>query len=206
MVFNIEKKSQDVTNKDDEWIVKLASKPQTLNDDLNKDYDLLKDADAQIKKLDSEFIKSEQYNSNFDDQNEINSSTASKIRKDKTFKNVFRAPKKYFLSLFKAHSMFFKTISKSERKKIAHSELETFVQTYFIDKDCTKTLDGLTMNDLICLVGRIVIPEYMTKKNNSYIYRKECEIYHNWIYKFNVSFMNRLSEAIYNFMNYINFH
>ena len=102
MVFNIEKKSQDVTNKDDEWIVKLASKPQTLNDDLNKDYDLLKDADAQIKKLDSEFIKSEQYNSNFDDQNEINSSTASKIRKDKSFKNVFRAPKKVFLELIQS--------------------------------------------------------------------------------------------------------
>ena len=127
--------------------MKLASIPQTQNDDLNKDYDLLKVADAKIKKLDSEFIKREPYNLNIDDQNEINSSTASKIRKDKTFKNVFRAPKKYFLSLFKAHSMFFKTISKSERKKIAHSELETFVQTYFIDKDCAKTLDGLTKKD-----------------------------------------------------------
>ena len=201
MVFDIEKESQDVTNKEDEWIVKLVSKPQTLDDDLNKNHDLLKDADAQIKKLDSEFIKSEPYNSNFDNKNEINSSTANKMRKDKSFKNVFRAPKKYYLSLFKTRSMFFKTISKSERKKIAHSELKTFVQTYFIDKDSTQTLDGLTMNDLICLVGRIVIPEYMTKKNSSYIYRREWELYHNWIYKFNLSYMSRLSEAIYNFMN-----
>ena len=201
MVFDIEKESKDVINKEDEWTEKLASKPQTLNDDLNKEYYLLKDADAQIKKLDSEFIKSEPYNSNFDDKNDINSLASSNIRKDKSFKNVFRAPKKYYLSLFKTRSMFFKTISKTERKKIAHSELETFVQTYFIDKDSTKTLDGLTMNDLICLVGRIVIPEYMTKKNSSYIYRRECEVYHNWIYKFNNAFMSRLSEAIYNFMS-----
>ena len=170
LILGIEKESQDIINKDDKWSALLDDKAHTLNDDLNKDHNLLKDADVELKKLDNEFIKRESCNSKIGNKDDINSLSAINMRKDKAFKNVFRAPKKkHYLSLFKTHSTFFKIKSKSERKNIANSELETFVQTYFIDKDCTKILEGLTKEDLINLVGRIVIPEYMTKESSSYI-------------------------------------
>ena len=169
MIFVLDKKSQDITNQDDNRRAILDGKEHTLNDDLNKDHDLLKDADVEIRKHDNEFIPRKSCNSKIDNKDDINSLAVINIRKDKAFKNVFRAPKKYYLSLFKTHSTFFKTRSKSERKNIANYELETFIQTYFIDKDCTKILEGLTKEDLINLVGRIVIPEYMTKESCFYI-------------------------------------
>ena len=169
MIFVIDKESQDIINKDDEWIAKQASKPQTLNDDLNKDHDLLKNTDVEIKKLENKCIKRNSRRSKIENKDDINSLEVIDMRKDKAFKNVFRALKKYYLSLFKIHSTFFKTRSKSERKNIAHFELENFVQIYFIDKDYNKILEGLTKEDLINLVGRIVIPEYMTKESSSYI-------------------------------------
>ena len=169
MIFVIEKESHDITNKEDRWRTILDGKEHTLNDVLNKDHDLLEDADVELRKLDNEFIPRKSWNKKIDNKDDKNSLAAINIRKDKAFKNVFRAPKKYYLSLFKTHSTFFKTRSKSERKNIANSELESFVQTYFIDKDYTKILEGLTKEDLINLVGRIVIPEYMTKEGSSYI-------------------------------------
>ena len=129
----------------------------------------MKDADVEIRKHDNEFILRKLCNSKIDNKDDINSLSAINIRKDKAFKNVFRTPKKHYLSLFKTQSTFFKIRSKSERKNIANYELETFVQTYFIDKDHTKILEGLTKENLINLVGRIVIPEYMTKESSSYI-------------------------------------
>ena len=169
MIFVIEKESQDIINKEDRWRTMQDVKEQTLNDDFSKDYDLLKDADVELKKIDNEFIPRKSCNSKIGNKDDANSLAVINMRKDKAFKNVFRAPKKHYLSLFKTHSTFFKTKSKSERKNIANSELETFVQTYFIDKDYTKILKGLTKENLINLVGRIVIPEYMTKEGSSYI-------------------------------------
>ena len=169
MIFVIEKESQDITNQDDNRRAILDGKEHTLNDVLNKDHDLLEDADVELKKLDNEFIKRESWNSKIGNKDDINSLSAINMRKDKAFKNVFRTPKKHYLSLFKTHSKFFKTRSKSERKNIANYELDTFVQAYFIDKDHTKILEGLTKENLINLVGRIVIPEYMTKESSSYI-------------------------------------
>ena len=119
------------------------------------------------------------------------------IRKDLCYKNVFRATKKYYLSLFKLHSEFFKTTSKSERKKIANSELNSFVQSYFIEKDESNLLNGLTKEDLVHLVGRIVIPEYMTKESNLYLYRKECELLHDCIYRFNSKYANKFYQSKY---------
>ena len=191
-MFDIEKKSQDVINKEDKWIVKLANKPQTLNDDINKNHDLLKDADVELKKFENKCIKRKSRRSKIENKDDINSLAVINIRKDKAFKNVFRAPKKYYLSVFKTHSTFFKTRSKSERKNIANFELGAFVQTYFIDKDCNKILDGLTKKDLISLVGGIVIPMYTTKKNSSYNFMKEWKLYHKWIYKFNNKLMSIL--------------
>ena len=68
-------------------------------------------------------------------EDEKESVAEQSIRKDKAFKNVFRAPKKYYLSLFKASSNFFKSHSKSERKIAVYSELDDFVKRFFIDKD-----------------------------------------------------------------------
>ena len=201
-MFAIEKKSQDEINKENELIIKLNNKLHTLNDDLRKNNDLLKDSEVEIKKFDNKCIKRNPHNSKIDNKDDINSLAIINLRKDKWFKNVFRAPKKYYLSLFKTHSTFFKTRSKSERKNIANSELETFVQTYFIEKDSTKILEWLTKKDLINLVREIVIPMYTTKKNSSYIFKKESKLYHNWIYKFNNRLMSILS---YNNWNKINF-
>ena len=126
------------------------------------------------------------------------------IRRDLCYKNVFRATKKYYLKFFKLHSEFFKTTSKSERKKIAHSELNNFVQTYFIEKDESNMLDGLTKEDLVHLVGRIVIPEYMTKESDSYKYRKECELLHDCIYRYNSKYASKLYQSKYRDRNKLN--
>ena len=114
--------------------------------------------------LDSELGKSEVCN-------KINSEdieTNSRIRKDVSYKNVFRATKKYYLALFKASSKFYKTHTRPEKKKIAHSELENFVQNYFINKDTNQILNGLSKEELVNIVGRIVIPRYMTKQEGTY--------------------------------------
>ena len=101
------------------------------------------------------------------------------LRKDKSFKNVFRAPKKYFLNLFKRNSKFFEIKSTSERKKAAQSEIENFIRNFIIKKDNQNILDGLTMEDLVNIVGRIVIPSYMQKKRGTYLYVRECALFHD---------------------------
>ena len=68
-------------------------------------------------------------------EDEKESVAEQSIRKDKAFKNVFRAPKKYYLSLLKTSSNFFKSHSKSERKIAVFSELDDFVKRFFINKD-----------------------------------------------------------------------
>ena len=114
--------------------------------------------------LDSELRKPDFCNKSKSEDIETN----SRIRKDVSYKNVFRATKKYYLALFKASSKFNMKHTKPEKKKIAHSELENFVQNYFINKDTSQILNGLSKEALVNIVGRIVIPEYMTKQEGTY--------------------------------------
>ena len=121
------------------------------------------------------------------------------LRKDKSYKNVFRAPKKYFLDLFKKNFKFFEIKSTSERKKVAQSEIENFVRKFIINMDYQNTLDGLTVDDLVNLVGRIVIPTYMQKNIRTYVYRKEWELLHDWIYRYNSFCASKLYQSKYSF-------
>ena len=128
-------------------------------------------------------------------EQEINSKDF--LRKDKSYKNVFRAPKKYFLDLFKKNSKFFETKSTLERKKVAQSEIENFVRNFIIKKDSQNILDGLTMEDLVNIVGRIVIPSYMQKKRGTYLYVRECDLFHDWIYRYNSYCASKLYQSKY---------
>ena len=151
-----------------------------------------------VGSLNFQNLKSELMNSELSDRYKSHELTInSQTRNDISYKNVFRAPKKYYLALFKENSKFFKVHTRSERKKIAHSELGDFVQTYFINKDCNKILNGLTKEDLINLVGRIVIPEYMTKEGSTYIFRKECGILHDCIYRYSLINSSKLYHTKY---------
>ena len=114
--------------------------------------------------LDSELRKPEVCNKIKSEDIETN----NHLRKDISYKNVFRATKKYYIALFKASSKFYKTYQKSERKKIVHSELENFVQNYFINKDTNQILNELSKEELVNIVGNIVISKYMTKQNETY--------------------------------------
>ena len=89
-----------------------------------------------IKTLSKESKVSDSTSSKIINKIDINGSIVdANIRKDKVFKNVFRATKKYYLKLFKTNSKFFKISSKAERKKTIYSELEEFVKKFFISKD-----------------------------------------------------------------------
>ena len=121
------------------------------------------------------------------------------LRKDKLFKNVFRAPKKYFLNLFKRNSKFFEIKSTSERKKAAQSEIENFIRNFIIKKDSQNILDRLTMEDLVNIVGRIVIPSYMQKKRGTYLYVRECALFHDWVYRYNSYCASKLYQSKYSF-------
>ena len=143
--------------------------------------------------IDSKLRKMENCNKSKSEDIETN----SRVRNDLSYKNVFRATKKYYLALFKASSKFFKTHTKPERKKIAYSELEDFVQNYFINKDSNQLLNELSKEELVNIVGRIVIPEYMTKQEGTYIFRKEWGILHDCIYRYNANNASKLYDTKY---------
>ena len=143
--------------------------------------------------IDSKLRKTEICNKSKSEDIETN----SRVRNDVSYKNVFRATKKYYLALFKASSKFFKTHTKPERKKIAYSELEEFVQNYFINKDFNQLLNELNKEELVNIVGRIVIPEYMTKQEGTYIFRKEWGILHDCIYRYNANNASKLYDTKY---------
>ena len=149
-------------------------------------------------KINTDFI-----NVNRNEEKETNGEQEIKtkdfLRKDKSFKNVFRAPKKYFLNLFKKNSKFFEIKSTSERKKAAQSEIENFVRKFVINMDYQNILNGLTMEDLVNIVGRIVIPSYMQKKRGTYKYVRECALFHDWVYRYNSYCASKLYQSKYNF-------
>ena len=66
-----------------------------------------------------------------------------------------------------------------------------------MSKDYNRILDGLTKEGLINLVGRIVIPEYMTKEGSPYIFRKECGLLHDCIYRYSLTNSSKLYQTKY---------
>ena len=95
------------------------------------------------------------------------------LEKTKYSKMYSEQLKKYYLKLFKTNSKFFKISSKAERKKTIYSELEEFVKKFFISKDKGKTLEGLTKENIINIVGNIIVPGYMLKSRDTYVIRRE---------------------------------
>ena len=116
----------------------------------------------------------------------------SQTRNDLSYKNLFRVLKKFYLALFKENSNFLRNIRDQKGRKLYIPRIGDFVQTYFINKDFNKILDGLTKEDLINLVGRIVIPECMTKEGGTYIFRKECRLLHDCIYRYSLTNSSKL--------------
>ena len=117
-MFVIEKESQGIINKDNNRRSILDDKAQTLNDDSNKDHDLLKDADIEYRKFENEFIPRKLCNSKIDNKDDINSISAINMRKDKAFKNVFRAPKKSITWVYSKHTARSLKLNQNQKGRI----------------------------------------------------------------------------------------
>lgn len=159
----------------DETEGQLSSKEQKTNDDFSAKSE---------KGLENDELSNAESGENY--------SKKYSLRPDVVYKNIFRSIKKFYTGKFKEHSNLFSIRSKSQRKKMAPQCVKNFTQACILDNDKTGIFNGVDLEEVADYMGRIMIPEFVTKFGCNYECRKYIELLYKCIYKFNKSVADKL--------------
>lgn len=102
------------------------------------------------------------------------------------FKNIFRAVKKYYTSLFIKTSEFYSNYkSDKDRRKVVRMHVSDFIQNQILVNEGAEMFGSFYHEQLIEYFGRIVVPKYMPQACNDYFCKKSVDALFKWIYKYN---------------------